>query len=141
MWQIISWKINCDGCSDTKRKIDKEESSDTTKTDETSTFLLQMPPLEGNEEEVKEGKGLKYLTPNKLLTRLPILLAPVKAGNRKKEIRQKLYLLYQHNKIAKKDLQQINQIIITMEENKFLIRNPKNFYFNFDWLKDVDENL
>ena len=100
-----------------------------------------MPPLEGNEEEVKEGKGLKYLTPNKLLTRLPILLVPVKAGNRKKEIRQKLYLLYQHNKIAKKDLQQINQIIITMEENKFLIRNPKNFYFNFDWLKDVDENL
>ena len=97
-----------------------------------------MPPLEGNGEE---GKGLKYLTPNKLLTRLPILLAPVKAGNRKKEIRQKLYLLYQHNKTAKKDLQQINQINIIMEEIKFLIRNPKNFNFNFDWLKDVDENL
>ena len=27
-----------------------------------------MPPLEGD-EEVKEGKGLKILTPNKLLTR------------------------------------------------------------------------
>ena len=27
-----------------------------------------MPPLE-SEEEVKEGKGLKILTPNKLLTR------------------------------------------------------------------------
>ena len=26
-----------------------------------------MPPLEGD-EEVKEGKGLKILTPNKLLT-------------------------------------------------------------------------
>ena len=26
-------------------------------------------------EEVKEGKGLKILTPNKLLTGLPILLA------------------------------------------------------------------
>ena len=31
-----------------------------------------MPPLEGDEEEVKEGKELKMLTPNKLLTRLPI---------------------------------------------------------------------
>ena len=33
-----------------------------------------MPPLKGD-EEVKEGKGLKILTPNKLLTRLPVLLA------------------------------------------------------------------
>ena len=34
-----------------------------------------MPPLEGDE------KGLKILTPNKLLTRLPVLLAQIKAGN------------------------------------------------------------
>ena len=33
-----------------------------------------MRPLEGD-EEVKERKGLKILIPNKLLTRLPILLA------------------------------------------------------------------
>ena len=39
-----------------------------------------MPPL-GDEEEVNEGKGLKILTRNKLLTRLPILLAQIKAGN------------------------------------------------------------
>ena len=31
-----------------------------------------MPSLESDEEELKEGKGLKVLTPNKLLTRLPI---------------------------------------------------------------------
>ena len=64
-----------------------------------------MPPLEGDEEEVKEEKELKMLTPNKLLTRLPIL-APIKAGNNsyklKNEIRQTLYLLYQHNKVTKK---------------------------------------
>ena len=56
-----------------------------------------MSPLEGD-EEVKEGKGLKFLTPNKLLTRLPILLAQIKVGNNsyklKNEIRQILYLLY-----------------------------------------------
>ena len=28
-----------------------------------------------------------------------------------------------------------------MEENMILIRDPKTFCFNFDWQKDVDENL
>ena len=64
-----------------------------------------MPPL-GDEEEVKEGKGSKILTSNKLLTRLLVLLAQIKAGNKsnklKNEIRQILYLWYQHNKITKK---------------------------------------
>ena len=72
---------------------------------EASREIPPMPPLEGNEEEVKEGKGLKVLTPNKLLTR-PILLEQIKAGNNsyklKNEIRKILYLLYQHNKITKK---------------------------------------
>ena len=67
--------------------------------------ISNMPLLEGD-EEVKEGKGLKILTPNKLLTRLPMLLAQIKAGNKsyklKNEIRQKLYIFYQHNKIIKK---------------------------------------
>ena len=68
-------------------------------------YLPPMPPLEVNEEEVKEGKGLQKLTPLKLLTRIPILLAQIKAGNNsyklKNETRQILYLLYQHNKIRK----------------------------------------
>ena len=50
---------------------DKEESVD----------LSDMPPLEGDAEEVKKGKILKILTSNKLLTGLPILLAEIKAGN------------------------------------------------------------
>ena len=37
-------------------------------------------PLEGN-KEVKEGKRLKIVAPNKFLTRLPILLTQIKAGN------------------------------------------------------------
>ena len=40
-----------------------------------------MVPLEGDEEELKEGKGLKMLTPNKLLTRLLMLLTQIKAGS------------------------------------------------------------
>ena len=57
-----------------------------------------MPPLKGDGEEVKEGKELSILTPNKLITRLPISLAQIKAGNNsyklKNEIRKMLYLLY-----------------------------------------------
>ena len=50
---------------------------DTTKTDENFTDLLPMPPPQGD-EKVKEGQRLKILTPNKLLNRLPILLAQKK---------------------------------------------------------------
>ena len=53
----------------------------------------------------KTGTGLKILTPNKLLTRLSLLLAQAKAGSNsyklKNEIKQILYLLYHHNKITK----------------------------------------
>ena len=66
-----------------------------------SVDLSHMPPLQG--DEVKEGKGLKILTPNKLL----ILLAQIKAGSDsyklKNKIRQILYLFYQHYKITKKN--------------------------------------
>ena len=77
---------------------DKKESADK----EEFTEVPPIPPLEGDEEE---GKALKILTPNKLLTRLPIVLAQIKAGNNssklKNQIRQILYLLYQNNKITK----------------------------------------
>ena len=56
-------------------------------------------------ERKKKGTRLKILTPNKLLTRLQILSALIKAGNNlnklRKEIRKVLHLLYQHNKITK----------------------------------------
>ena len=32
-------------------------------------------------------------------------------------------------------------MIIIIEENMILIRDPKTFCFNFDWLKYVDESL
>ena len=55
-----------------------------------------MPPLEGDEEEIKEGKGIKILTPNKLLTRFQVLLAQITARNNsynlKTEIRHVLYI-------------------------------------------------
>ena len=67
-------------------------------------------------KEAKEEKGLKFLTPSKLLTRLPVLLAQIKAGYNsyklKHEIREILYLLYRHNKITKNFKQFCYDIII-----------------------------
>ena len=49
-------------------------------------------------KESQEGEGLKILTPNQILKRLPIALAQVKAGNNSEsllnEIRQIVYSLY-----------------------------------------------
>ena len=51
-------------------------------------------------------RGLKILTPNQMLKRLPIALAQIKAGNNSKsllnEIRQIVYSLYQSKEITKK---------------------------------------
>ena len=48
------------------------------------------------------GTGHKILTPKQMIQRLPITLAPVKAGNNSNEIRQIVYSLYQSKQITKK---------------------------------------
>ena len=62
-----------------------------------------------------EGKGLKILTPNQMLSRLPITLAQLKAGNNsekiKNEIRQLLYSLYGSKKLAKQLYKSLIDII------------------------------
>ena len=44
-------------------------------------YLPPMPPLQGYEKEAKQKKGLKILTPNKLLITLTVILAQKKAVN------------------------------------------------------------
>ena len=55
-------------------------------------------------KESQEGEGLKILTPNQMLQRLPIALAQVKAGNNSEsvlnEIRQIVYSLYRSKEIT-----------------------------------------
>ena len=55
-------------------------------------------------EQKQQGLGLKILTPNQMLIRLPITLAQLKAGNNseklKIEIRQLLYSLYRLQKLS-----------------------------------------
>ena len=57
-------------------------------------------------KDSQDGKGLKILTPNQMLKRLPVALAQVKAGNNSEsllnEIRQIVYSLYRSKEITKK---------------------------------------
>ena len=78
-----------------------------------------MPELESEESEAerknKSGSGLKILTPDQMLSRLPISLAQLKAGNNsqklKNEIRQLLYSLYRSKKLTKQLYKSLIDII------------------------------
>ena len=63
----------------------------------------------------QQGKGLKILTPNQVLSRLPIPLAQLKGGNNseklKNEIRQLLYSLYRSKKLTKEICKSLIDII------------------------------
>ena len=68
-----------------------------------------MPDLESKESAAQrrnqQGQGLKILTPNQMLSRLPVSLAHLNLENNsekcKNEIRQLLYSLYRSNKLTK----------------------------------------
>ena len=72
--------------------------------------------LDFNKEIKKQqGSGLKILTPNQMLSRLPISLAHLKAGNNseklKNEIKQLLYSLYRFKKLKKQLYKSLIDII------------------------------
>ena len=66
-------------------------------------------------KEQKQRGGLKILTPNEMLSRLPISLAQLKAGNNseklKNEIRHLLYSLYRLKKLTKQLYKSLIDII------------------------------
>ena len=68
-----------------------------------------------SEESATEGKGLKILTPSHILSRLPIFLAQLTAGNNseklKNEIRQLLHSLYRSKKLTKRLYKNLVDII------------------------------
>ena len=63
----------------------------------------------------QQGQGLKILTPNQILRRLPVALAQLNAGNNseklKSEIRQLLYSLYRSKKLTKNIYKSLVDII------------------------------
>ena len=63
----------------------------------------------------QQGQGLKILTPNQILRRLPVALAQLNAGNNseklKSEIRQLLYSLCRSKKLTKNIYKSLADII------------------------------
>ena len=76
---------------------------------------INMPKLEGDESAEQSRQGLKILTPDQMLSRLPITLAQLKAGNNseklKNETRQIFYSLYRSKKLTKQLYKNLVDII------------------------------
>ena len=70
------------------------------------SMILEAKKRDAEEQAEQDGTGLKILTPQQMLQRLPIALAQAKAGNNSEsllnEIRQIVYSLYQSKEITKK---------------------------------------
>ena len=68
-----------------------------------------------SKEQEQPGGGLKILSPNQMLSRSPITLAQLKAGNNseklKNEIRQLLYSLYRSKKLTNQIYKSLIDII------------------------------
>ena len=72
-----------------KEKSDKERQKSNEQPDTTD-----MPKLESEESAAKRrnqpGNGLKILTPDQMLSRLPISLAQIKAGNNSQKLKNEI---------------------------------------------------
>ena len=85
------------GLKDLKEEIKKMSNAEIENEDPQSIVNIAEKILKFNEQN-QQGQGIKVLTPNQMLNRLPIALGQLQAGNNsnklKNEIRQLLYSLY-----------------------------------------------
>ena len=100
--------------SDLKNEI-KKMSKDEIKTEKPYKIVENVEKILKFSQRNQEGEGLKILTPNQMLSRLPISLAQLKAGNNseklKNEIRQLLYSLYRSKKLTKQIYKSLIDIV------------------------------
>ena len=92
------------GLKDLKEEI-KEMSEEEINTEKPDKIVEIVEDILRFNKQKQEGQGIKILTPNQMLSRLPISLAQLKAGNNseklKNEIRQLLYSLYRSKNMTK----------------------------------------
>ena len=91
------------GLKDLKEEIRKMSKEENKRPDEIVNIVEMI--LDFNKQNQQKRQGLKILTPNQMLSRLPITLAQLKAGNNsdklKNEMRQLLYSLYRSKNMTK----------------------------------------
>ena len=89
------------------KDVIEKMSEDEIKTEKPDKILEIVKEILDFNKKIRKQQGLelKILTPNQMLSRLPITLAQLKAGNNseklKNEIRQILYSLYRSKKLTK----------------------------------------
>ena len=92
------------GLKDLKEEIKKMSQAEIEVEDPESIVEIVEKILKFIEQD-QQGQGLKILTPNQMLSRLPMTLAQLQAGNNsnklKNEITQLLYSLYRSKNMAK----------------------------------------
>ena len=86
-------------------KFIKEISEEERMTEKTDKITKTVKKILKFNRRIQKGQGMKILIPNQILSRLPIALAQLKAGNNseklKNEIRQLLYSLYRSKNMTK----------------------------------------
>ena len=99
------------GLKDLKKEI-KEISIEEREIEKPDKIVEIVEEIFKFNKQNQEGQGLKILMPKQMLSRLPISLAQLQAGNNsqklKNEIRQLLYFLYRSQNITK---QRYNNLI------------------------------
>ena len=92
------------GLIDLEKKI-KEMSKEEKEIEKPDVIVEIVEEMFKFNKQNQEGKGIKILTPNQMLSRLPISLAQLEAENNsnklKNEIRQLLYSLYRSKNMTK----------------------------------------
>ena len=92
------------GLKDLKEEI-KEMPKEERETEKPDNIVKIVEEILKFNKQNQEGKGIKILTPNQMLSRLPISLAQLQAGNNseklKNEIRQLLDSLYRSKNMTK----------------------------------------
>ena len=94
------------GLKDLKEEIEKMSKAEIENEDPESIVYIFEKILKFNKQNQQKGQGIKILTPNLMLNRLPIALAQLQAGNNsnrlKNEIRQLLYSLYRSKNMTER---------------------------------------
>ena len=102
------------GLKDIKEEI-KDMSEEERENEKPDKIIKIVEEILRFNKQNQEGQGLKILTPNQLLSRLPISLAQLKAGNNseklKNEIRQLISSLYRSKKITRQIYKSLVDII------------------------------
>ena len=98
-------KVIISGLKDLKEEIKKMSEAEIEIENPESIVKIVETILNFNEQN-QQGKGLNILTPQQMLSRLPIALTQLKVGNNsekfKNEIRQLLYSLYHSKNMTKR---------------------------------------